>query len=96
MSATLRAHLMIIGKVQGVGFRRFTQIEAVKLGVTGWVRNVGYDEVECALEGDRPTLETLIEILRCGPHPAAQVEQLGVEWLPATGEFSSLEIRSSR
>lgn len=95
MSQRLRAHLLITGKVQGVGFRAFTQAEATKLGIDGWVRNRGYDEVECALEGERAALESLIVLLRRGPS-AARVEQLGVEWLPATEQFTSLEIRSSR
>lgn len=95
MSELLCAHLLITGKVQGVGFRAFTQAEAAKLGIGGWVRNLGYDEVECLLEGERAALEALIALLRRGPS-AGRVEQLGVEWLPATEKFTSLEIRSSR
>ncbi|NCP88214.1 MAG: acylphosphatase [Anaerolineae bacterium CG_4_9_14_3_um_filter_57_17] len=92
---TARAHILITGKVQGVGFRAFAQYEGVNLGLTGWVSNVGYDEVECVVEGARPALEAFIESLRRGPR-TGRVEHLGVEWLPASHEFTSLKIRASR
>ncbi|MCD6213968.1 MAG: acylphosphatase, partial [Candidatus Desulfofervidus sp.] len=34
-----RAHVIIKGRVQGVFFRSSTQDEAIRLGLTGWVRN---------------------------------------------------------
>ena len=34
-----RIHAIVDGRVQGVGFRYFTQERAILLGLTGWVRN---------------------------------------------------------
>ncbi|GAB4480878.1 MAG: acylphosphatase [Anaerolineales bacterium] len=94
MSEKTCAHIFITGKVQGVGFRAFTRATATELGIFGWVRNLGYDEVECMLEGERAVLEALIAILQRGPR-AGRVDNLAVEWLPASGKFSKMEIHAS-
>ena len=43
---------VITGRVQGVGFRYFTQDAALREGVTGWVRNLPDGRVEALVEGD--------------------------------------------
>ena len=57
-----RIHLVITGRVQNVGFRSYVQKIAASLSVTGWVRNVRYDQVEVTAEGVRPTLEQFLSI----------------------------------
>src|SRR6476646_10730578 len=43
----VRAHVWVKGRVQGVGFRAHVEYSARQMsGLTGWVRNVGYDTVE--------------------------------------------------
>ena len=49
----VRVHIWVKGRVQGVGFRAFVQQNALPIGVTGWVRNVGYNTVEAVAEGTR-------------------------------------------
>jgi acylphosphatase len=46
-----RVHIWVMGRVQGVGFRAFVQQSGAMFGLTGWVRNVGYDQVEVVAEG---------------------------------------------
>lgn len=88
-------HLWVAGRVQAVGFRAFVAQAANNLGLTGWVRNVGYDQVEAIAEGQRADLEEFAAIVRAGPR-ASRVDESRVEWLPASGEFGDFTVRSSR
>ena len=60
-------HLVIRGRVQGVGFRYFVARRAEALGISGWVRNRSDGAVEVEAEGPRPTLERLVEAAWRGP-----------------------------
>lgn len=89
-----RLHVLVKGRVQNVGFRAHVEVAARQLGLTGWVRNVGYESVETVAEGERAKLERLSEIVRAGP-PASQVDESSVEWLAPTGEFAYFIVRRS-
>ena len=92
---SVRAHVWVKGRVQGVGFRAHVEYSARKMGgLTGWVRNVGYDTVEAIAEGQRANVERLIEIIKDGPG-GARVEESKVEWEEATGEFERFGVRRS-
>jgi len=93
--ARSRVHIWVRGRVQGVGFRAYVQQYGHMLGLTGWVRNVGWDQVEALAEGEKDILEQLIGAVRTGPR-ASFVEDARVEWEQATGEFTSFQVRSSR
>ncbi len=90
-----RLHLTVRGRVQGVGFRAFVQASGASLGLTGWVRNVGYDQVETIAEGKRVLLEEFIMKVRQGPR-GSLVDDSKLDWESPTGEFSSFNVRSSR
>jgi acylphosphatase len=90
-----RVHIWVRGRVQGVGFRAYVQQSASAMGLKGWVRNVGWDQVETVAEGDKSVLEKFIEAVQAGPR-ASNVEDARAEWEPATGEFDSFQARSSR
>ena len=87
-----RYHFLIEGRVQGVGYRMSTQIAAQKIGVTGWVRNLRSGQVEMVAEGKPVQLEQLLEWAWQGPN-FAQVTDISLEKLTATGEFTQFEIR---
>jgi acylphosphatase len=89
-----RLHAVVDGLVQGVGFRMFVLDYARSFGLTGWVRNTYSGQVEVVAEGHYPQLERLVEKLRTGPR-SSFVEDLQKEWLPATGEFRSFEVRNT-
>ncbi len=85
-------HLVITGRVQGVGFRYFTQDAAQALQLSGWVRNQADGSVEILAEGPEATLKTLIERLRQGP-PLSRVEQILENWQAPAAETSRFSIR---
>jgi len=64
--------LIIAGDVQGVGYRAWMTRMAIRLGVSGWVRNRGDGTVEALVHGDPAAVEELLRACRRGP-PAANV-----------------------
>lgn len=71
------ARVLIRGRVQGVGFRAWTEVTALELGVQGWVRNRRDGSVEALLAGSEEVVLTMIELCRQGPPGAcvAAVDQ---------------------
>ena len=95
MSDIVRAHIWVKGIVQGVGFRAHVEYYARQIGgITGWVRNVGYDTVEAIAEGERRKVERFIEMMKQGPN-MSRVDESRVEWEDVTGEFREFGVRSS-
>lgn len=60
-------HLLIHGRVQGVGYRAFLQREAAARGLSGWVRNLRSGEVEAVACGEAAAIEGLVAACRSGP-----------------------------
>jgi acylphosphatase len=81
-------HLVITGRVQGVGFRHFVYRAAHELHVTGWVRNRPDGSVEAMLSGTSEAVHTLIERARHGP-PHAMVT--GIRISDGHGSFERFE-----
>ena len=91
----VRAHVWVKGRVQGVGFRAHVEYFARQInGLTGWVRNVGYDTVEAVIEGERLNVERLIQTMKDGPR-SARVDDSKIEWEQPTGEFPQFGVRRS-
>ena len=67
MKAALARRWFVRGRVQGVGFRRFVEREAVELGLAGWVRNLDDGRVEAFAQGDPALLDALQGRLWQGP-----------------------------
>jgi len=89
-----RVHLWVNGRVQGVGFRAFVQQRGMLLGLTGWVRNLGYDQVEAVAEGKRETLEEFAQAVQSGPR-GSHVDDVRLEWETPTGEFRWFDVKHS-
>lgn len=62
-----RIRLLIGGRVQGVGYRYSACGEASRLGLDGWVRNLGNGQVELEAEGSEDALEQFTAWCRRGP-----------------------------
>ncbi len=81
MTELLGRHYIISGRVQGVCFRRFTHQQAIKLGLTGWVRNLADGRVEAKAFGLSAQLNAFRDKLQSGP-PAAKVAEVTAEEIP--------------
>ena len=91
----IRVHIHVKGRVQGVGFRAHVEYHADQIGgINGWVRNVGYDTVECIAEGERSRIEKFIECVKQGPR-ASRVDECKVEFENVTGEFTGFGVKRS-
>ena len=62
----IRKSITVSGRVQGVGFRFFTQGEANKLRLTGWVKNLNNGNVTMEVQGAAEDIEELINRLKKG------------------------------
>jgi acylphosphatase len=94
MSEKIRTvHLRIEGRVQGVGYRAFVERQALRHGLSGWVRNRRDGSVEAVLQGIPGTVETMIELCSSGP-AAARVDRVEVVG-EGVGAFDGFEVRPS-
>ena len=87
----MRAHVLILGFVQGVGFRQFVKSNAKKLALTGWVKNLPDGRVEALVEGDKQTIEKLIKLIEKGTF-FAEVKSVVVEWHGKKEEYNDFII----
>jgi acylphosphatase len=84
--------LNIAGRVQGVGFRFYTQRKARELGLTGWVRNCRDGNVEAVIQGAPAAVEAMIAWARRGP-PSAVVADVRIT--DASGDYATFETRAT-
>ncbi len=70
-------HLLVRGRVQGVGYRNYIAYKAGVLNVKGWVRNRIDGSVEAVVHGSPEAVAEIIECARRGPR-AAEVTAVDV------------------
>ncbi len=87
-------HAVVSGRVQGVGYRATTQHEAVRRGLSGWVRNLASGDVEVQAEGDEDVLQDFLRYLKQGPR-MARVLTVQVEWGEPQGAPQPFEVRKT-
>jgi acylphosphatase len=88
----VRAHLYIMGRVQGVGYRAFVVRTAATFDLCGWVRNLPDRSVEAVFEGDKALIEAAIKRLYDGP-PAALVSSIDVNWSDKPEGVPAFDVR---
>lgn len=79
------------GRVQGVGFRYYARTQAVRLRLTGYVRNLADGTVEVVCEGPVAALEAMETWLGHGP-PGARVTSLDVRRRSYLGTYRSFSV----
>ena len=74
----IQARLVIVGRVQGVGYRDWAITTGRRLGLSGWVRNRVDGTVEVLVVGEDAKVGTMIDACRQGP-AMARVDTIDVE-----------------
>ena len=82
---------VVSGRVQGVGFRYFTQDTALREGVTGWVRNLPDGRVEALIEGDADAVTRVERAVRKGPR-GARVDRVYVDDEDPSGLYTTFSV----
>jgi len=90
-------HVVVRGRVQGVGYRAFVEDEAAQRGIAGWVRNRRDGTVEAVFEGTAEAVTGMIEACRRGPR-GARVDALlereaTVDEIAERGQSRALAVR---
>lgn len=83
----MATRVLVLGRVQGVGFRWAAAHEAERLGVRGTIVNLADGRVEAVLDGSDTDVDAMIEWLRQGP-PLAEVTGVETTQVPDTGEIT--------
>jgi acylphosphatase len=82
--AVIRRRVVILGYVQGVGFR-FSAARAARLhGVAGWIRNRNDGTVEAVFEGEPDAVDTMVRWCEEGPR-GGSVDRVDVRDEPPEG-----------
>ena len=89
-----RVHLFISGTVQGVFFRDSAKQVAQSIGITGYVRNLQDGRVELVAEGEKDSIDILVQWCRKGP-PTAIVVSVDIENEHYKGEFDLFDVKRS-
>ncbi|MBM4176095.1 MAG: acylphosphatase [Ignavibacteria bacterium] len=87
----MRAVIIVSGLVQGVGYRYFIYRHAVQLGLVGYTKNLIDGSVEIVVEGEKGSINALIQEAKVGPR-SAHVKDLKISWEDSTNEFHEFKI----
>ena len=86
------AEITVSGRVQGVGYRFFTERAALGHGIKGWSMNLPDGRVMLDIEGEKKDADLFIEELKKGPN-MAHVTDVSVIWKPFLGRFRNFFIK---
>jgi len=91
MTDRTRAHVYVLGRVQGVYYRATTRDTARETGVDGWVRNLDDGRVEAVFEGSEDAVREMVDWCERGSR-AAEVDDVDAEYEAPEG-LDSFEVR---
>ena len=84
-------HAFYSGAVQGVGFRFTAEAIALRLRISGWVRNLSDGRVEIVAEAREDSLKDFMDQINNAFN--RHIQDVKVSWGPAKGEFKDFRIR---
>ena len=85
-----RIHIIISGNVTGVFFRDFIKINAIKLKLKGFVKNIN-EKVEFVFEGKEESIKKMIELCKKGPK-GSKVTDIKIVRQHFKNEFKDFEV----
>ncbi|MFW6282242.1 MAG: acylphosphatase [bacterium] len=88
----IQEHLIISGRVQGVGFRAFALDKARKFNIKGWIKNRSDGKVEAVIQGRESDISKLLRFLEKGP-AWARVDKIEMENEDEDRIFKSFSIK---
>lgn len=83
----------IQGRVQGVGFRYFTQHTAMSNYIVGWVKNEDDGAVSLEAYGEDENIDRFLETIKKGPSRFARVSEIDVTRLSGEPEYTSFNVK---
>lgn len=88
----VRYYMIVDGRVQGVGFRYFVQMEASALSLTGWARNCDNGTVEIQVQGAEEKLQKFKSIINKG-NGFARVDDMFIKTIPTVESEKKFNIK---
>jgi acylphosphatase len=85
-------YLVIMGRVQGVGFRYFVEHKAIVCHISGWVKNTPDGSVEIEATGEPENLNVFIDWMKIGPTRAI-IKTCSVSEITPTRIITNFTIR---
>lgn len=85
-------HILLFGRVQGVGLRFQTREKSQALGLTGFVRNLLQGQVEILAQGSKENLEQLLTWLQSG-EISAEIQDIKTQWQEISEIFPDFSVR---
>ncbi len=85
-------HIVLVGRVQGVGFRYYARQKALELNLFGWVRNKTDGSVEIEVEGDEDSIMIFMDLLKIG-NSFSRVDRLFKTELPDLPDYQSFFVK---
>lgn len=84
--------IKIVGKVQGVFFRKNIQEIANKLNLTGWIRNLDDGSLKIITQGEQEDLDSLVNYCKVGPEKA-DIKDIQIEEVELDNNLNGFEIK---
>ncbi|MFD2656165.1 acylphosphatase [Gracilibacillus thailandensis] len=88
-----QVHVVVSGRVQGVGFRSFTQQVAVENNIIGWVKNLNDGSVEIKAQGEDNKVDAFLLQVKKGPSFFAKVKNIEITEEEVETAFQKFEIK---
>lgn len=88
----IRYSIIVDGRVQGVGFRYFTQIVASKLNLTGWCENLIDGKVRIEVQGLEKDVHSFIAKIKQG-NTFCHVENIELVNIPIISDEKKYSIK---